>query len=52
MEKKSQVYVLRLENGMWYVGFTRDLAHRVEVHFKGEGSWWTKCHPPIELVEV
>lgn len=46
------VYILRLSNQKWYVGFTRDLEHRLEVHKNGEGASWTKLHKPIQLTAV
>ena len=45
------VYVLELENGKWYVGFTRSKKRRLNDHFDGYGSLWTKKHKPIRVVE-
>jgi putative endonuclease len=47
------VYVLRCAGGKFYVGFTTDLAARVEEHASGDGgSEWTRQHKPLELVET
>lgn len=47
------LYVLRLEDGCFYVGQSRkeNLQHRLRKHFSGTGSAWTRLHPPIEIVE-
>lgn len=46
------IYVLRLKNNKWYVGFTTNLQRRYEQHLTGYGAWWTKYHPPLEIVET
>lgn len=46
------IYVLRLKNNKWYVGFTTNLQRRYEQHLAGYGAWWTKYHPPLEIVET
>lgn len=48
-KKKGTVYVLKLEHGCWYVGFTNYFNQRIFAHFNGFGSAWTKLHPPIEV---
>lgn len=45
------VYVLELENGKFYVGYTRSKSRRIQDHFKGYGSKWTKLHKPIRVLE-
>ena len=51
------IYVLRLEGDAasdfyYYVGFTQDVGRRMQEHFSGNGSEWTKAHKPLGLVEV
>ena len=51
------IYVLRLEGDelhdhYYYVGFTQDVAKRMHDHFHGEGSEWTKLHPPRSIMEI
>lgn len=46
------VYILRLSNQKWYVGFTQNLEHRLTVHKNAEGASWTKLHKPIQLHAV
>ena len=39
---EAAVYVLRLENAKWYVGYTENAQHRLTNHFRNDGSAWTK----------
>lgn len=45
------IYVLRLENGKYYVGQTNDLQRRFRNHLsKSSGAEWTRLHRPIEIL--
>jgi len=44
------VYILRCADGSLYVGHTRDLEGRLNVHNDGRGALWTACRRPVELV--
>jgi cellular nucleic acid-binding protein len=44
--------VLQLEGGKYYVGKTCNPAFRLESHFEGSGSEWTRLHKPVKLVEL
>ena len=44
------VYVLRLQDHCWYVGYTAEIETRIATHFLGRGAQWTRLHPP-EAVE-
>lgn len=44
------VYVLRLEEGKYYIGRS-ELLHRPLAHFTGQGACWTKRFKPLEVVE-
>jgi predicted GIY-YIG superfamily endonuclease len=46
---KWWVYVLRCDDGSFYKGFTDDLPKRWRRHLAGNGTKWTKQHPPVEL---
>ena len=48
----SLVYVLELEGGRYYIGYTTNLNIRLHQHFHGEGAKWTKVHKPIRLHSV
>ena len=38
------IYILRLEQGEYYVGKTANPDFRIESHFNSEGSAWTKLY--------
>jgi predicted GIY-YIG superfamily endonuclease len=48
------VYVLKCSNGKYYVGRTLAtcLEQRLSEHASGKGCYWTKLHPPLEVVEI
>lgn len=46
------IYVLRLENNKYYVGKTTKQEFRVDQHFNGDGSTWTKKYKPIKIIEM
>lgn len=46
------LYVLRLENGNYYVGITAVTPlQRFKQHESGKGAVWTKLNPPIEIIQ-
>ena len=52
---KGRVYVLRCEGkacDYYYVGWTRQLPHRLFQHFNGKGAAFTKLHKPLEVIDV
>ena len=54
INKKTDIYVLNLENGKKYVGKTADFDNRMYAHFNGNGSKVTKKFKPIngEIVDT
>ncbi len=46
------VYVLELQNGCFYIGFTQDLIRRLKQHFTSKGALWTQRNPPVKLLDV
>ena len=46
------VYVLRLEDRCWYVGWSADPETRIASHFLGRGAHWTQTHPPIAVDSI
>ena len=53
MSAKTQtwfVYILRCNDGSYYVGVATDLKDRVKEHNAGQGSSFTKKQRPVELV--
>jgi predicted GIY-YIG superfamily endonuclease len=43
------VYVLKLEAGRWYCGYTENLEQRTAQHFLGRGADWTRLWKPLSL---
>ena len=43
------VYILKLEAGRWYCGYTENLEQRVAQHFLGRGADWTRIWRPLSL---
>ena len=46
------VYCLKLENGKYYVGKTKYPNFRINDHFNGNGSEWTRLYKPLSICEV
>jgi predicted GIY-YIG superfamily endonuclease len=51
MTSTGLVYVLRLQGGHYYVGFTRNFDDRIVAHMTGNGAVWTQLHP-VEQIEL
>ena len=49
MASKGNCYVcvLKCQHGKWAVGYTESLSLRMNDHFSGNGSSWTKKHRPL-----
>ncbi len=43
------VYVLGLEKGKIYVGWSGDIDKRIAQHFAGKGAQWTQHHKPVKV---
>jgi putative endonuclease len=43
------VYMLRCHGGVFYTGWTVDLAARVAAHQAGKASRYTRAHLPVSL---
>ena len=46
---KTNIYVLRLAGGNYYVGKTNNIMLRYQEHLSGDGSAWTRKHKPVAL---
>lgn len=46
------IYVLKLEENKYYVGKSQNVYNRIQNHFNGSGTVWTKKYKPIDIVEV
>ena len=48
----TNVYILRLEGGNYYVGKAENPIKRYQEHVDGNGSAWTKKWPPIGIEKI
>lgn len=48
----TNIYVLRLQSGKYYIGKSDNVALRYEQHVKGFGSEWTKKYKPISHIKT
>jgi len=46
------IYILKLEKNKYYVGKSYNVEERINQHYDGDGSVWTKKYSPIEIVEI
>ena len=47
---KAWLYILQCADGSYYTGSTNNLSLRLAQHYAGEGSAYTRCRLPVELV--
>jgi predicted GIY-YIG superfamily endonuclease len=52
MSTTTNIYVLHLQGGAYYVGKSDDPMRRYQEHLDGRGSAWTKLHRPIAVERV
>lgn len=45
------IYILKLEDGYYYVGRSHGIDKRLRTHFKHKGSRWTRLHNPLEIID-
>ena len=48
----TNIYILSLEGGNYYVGKSDNPAQRFIQHINGEGAAWTKKHRPLKLLNI
>ncbi len=48
----TNIYVLALTDGCYYVGKSYDVESRYQHHIAGTGSKWTSLHPPVQILEI
>ena len=46
---KTNIYILLLKSGKYYIGKSNDVPKRCIDHFNGNGSLWTKKYKPLRL---
>ena len=45
----TNIYILRLEGGRYYVGKSDNVMNRYEQHLNGNGAAWTRKYKPLSL---
>ena len=50
--KMSQLYVLKLQDGKYYVGKSDDPDSRYLAHKSGNGAAWTRTYRPVKILEI
>lgn len=48
----TNIYVLKLKDGKYYIGKTHNVEKRFEEHLRGEGSAWTRKHEPLSIEQA
>ena len=48
----TNIYILKLESGKYYIGKSSDPISRYQDHLAGKGSFWTRLYKPISLDKV
>jgi predicted GIY-YIG superfamily endonuclease len=49
---KTNIYVLQLKDGKYYIGKSDNVMKRYEEHLHGDGAAWTKIYKPISVIKV
>ena len=49
---KTNIYILRLKGGKFYIGKSDNIMIRYKEHLEGTGSSWTKLHKPIAIEKI
>ncbi len=49
---KTNIYILRLTGGNYYVGKSSDVETRIQEHFASTGSAWTTLHKPLSVDRI
>jgi predicted GIY-YIG superfamily endonuclease len=48
----TNIYILKLQSGKYYVGKTTDLERRKQEHINGTASAWTKKYKPVSVEKI
>ena len=49
---ETYIYILKLEQGKYYIGRTGNPLNRIKKHYYDYGSAWTNKYNPVETLEV
>jgi len=48
----TNIYILKLKQGKYYIGKSDDPHKRFIEHVEGRGAYWTKKYEPLELERI
>lgn len=48
----TNIYILKLEHGFYYIGKTNDIDKRFQQHLSGNGSSFTAKHKPLSIEKI
>lgn len=48
----TTIYILKLTQEKYYIGKSNNATLRIQEHFNGGGTFWTKLHKPIEVLAL
>jgi predicted GIY-YIG superfamily endonuclease len=48
----TNIYILRLEGGRYYIGKSDNIMNRYQQHMNGTGSSWTRKYKPIAIQKI
>lgn len=51
-DKELFIYKLKLQSGRYYIGHSMNPLARIQTHYQGKGSSWTKAYPPLDTISV
>lgn len=52
MPRKTNLYILKLVAGKYYVGVSQNPTKRINDHFSGRGVGWTWTHKPVSVESI
>lgn len=52
MSTKTNIYILKLKSGKYYIGQSNNLEKRREAHMNGTASAWTKKYKPVSVEKI
>ena len=52
LKMSTNIYILKLHGGKYYIGRSDNVARRQQEHLKGTASAWTKKYKPISVEKI
>ena len=52
MPRKTNLYILKLVAGKYYVGISQNPQKRIKDHFANRGAGWTRTYKPVSVEAV